>query len=273
MYLPLCNSRVKLSVGQIFWREVGNGGPDLVFLHGSWHESSQWLPVIEQLCPEYRCFAPDLLGFGDSSELINLHYSIEVEVECLAEYLETLKLRQVYLIGHSLGSWIATSYALKYPDRVRGLVLLAPEGVTLPNAKHRWQTARWLTSKLPVVDWLLRPLYPFAKLLGAKNQFDQLLQLRQQLRRSHAAPQLLFKRRWSEIQAELLDDRLSWLKVPTWILYGSEDRPTVVSLCQSYVAKAPGAELKSIGPGNSDLLQQMPHAIAQSIREFVQLNY
>lgn len=271
MYLPLRNSRVKLSLGQMFWREVGNGGPDLVFLHGSWHESSQWLPVIERLCSDHRCFAPDLLGFGDS-ELANVHYSIDLEVECLAEYLEVLKLRQVYLIGHSLGSWVAASLALKYPDRVRGLVLLAPEGVKLANVKHRWLGARWLTGKLPVAFWVLRSLYPLAKLCGLQKSFDRLLEFRRQLNLSRAARQLLFQRRWAEVQAELLDDRLSWLKVPSLILHGSEDTPTALSLCESYATKVPDAELKSLSSGDSNLPQQMPIAIAQSIREFIRLS-
>ena len=105
MYSLLRNSRVKLPLGHIFWREIGQG-PSLVFLHGSWDDSSQWLPTIEHLSPYYQCFAPDLLGFGDS-ERPNVHYSIDLEVECLAQYLDTLKLREVYLIGHSVGGWVA----------------------------------------------------------------------------------------------------------------------------------------------------------------------
>src|SRR6478672_1523022 len=100
MALPLRNSRIRLSQGQIFWREVGQG-PVLVFLHGSWSDSSQWISVIERLSEDYACFAVDLLGFGES-ERPQVHYSIEFEVECLVEFLETLNLRQVYLIGHSL---------------------------------------------------------------------------------------------------------------------------------------------------------------------------
>ena len=135
MYSQLRNSRVKLSVGQIFWREIGQG-PSLVFLHGSWEDGSQWLRTIELLNSHYQCFAPDLLGFGDS-ERPNVHYSIELEVECLAQYLDTLNLREVYLIAHSVGGWVAASYALKYPDRVQGLVLLAPEGVQIGRASCR----------------------------------------------------------------------------------------------------------------------------------------
>ncbi|UNU25155.1 alpha/beta fold hydrolase [Microcoleus vaginatus] len=266
MYSPLRNSRVKLSVGQIFWHEVGQG-PKLVFLHGSWQDSSQWLRTIEHLSPYYQCFAPDLLGFGDS-ERPKIHYSIDLEVECLAQYLDTLKLREVYLIAHSLGGWVATSYAIKYPDRVQGLVLLAPEGVKVGNRRGRWQTASWLMGQPPLAFWWLRSIYPIAKLLGSQNKIDGLLNFRQELMQSPVAVQLLFRRRQAEITAELVDENLPLLKAPVLLLHGSEDTTAASSLCQSYAALAPNAELQLVSPGGSNLPQEVPDVVAKYIREF-----
>ncbi len=266
MYSLLRNSRVKLSVGHIFWREVGLG-PSLVFLHGSWDDGSQWLRTIEHLSPDFQCFAPDLLGFGES-ERPNVHYSIDLEVECLAQYLDTLNLRQVYLIGDSLGGWVAASYAIKYPDRVQGLVLLAPEGVKVGHRRARWQTARWLIGQPPLAFWFLRSIYPIAKLLGYQNKIDGLLKFRRQLMQSPIAMQLLFSRRRAEITAELVDDNLALLKVPVLVLQGSEDTIAASSLCQSYAALIPNAELQFVSPGESNLPQEVPDLVAKYIRDF-----
>lgn len=266
MYSPPRNSRVKLSVGQIFWHEVGQG-PNLVFLHGSWHDSSQWLRTIEHLSPYYQCFAPDLLGFGDS-ERPNIHYSIDLEVECLAQYLDTLKLREVYLIGHSVGGWVAASYAIKYPDRVQGLVLLVPEGVKVGHRRARWQTASWLIRQPPLAVWWLRSIYPIAKLLGRQNKIDELLKFRQQLMQSPVAVQLLFQRRRAEITGELVDENLPLLKARVLLLHGSEDTLAASSLCESYAAMAPNAKLQFVSPGQSNLPQEVPDVVAKYIREF-----
>lgn len=266
MYSLLRNSRIKLSVGQIFWREAGLG-PSLVFLHGSWDDGSQWLRTIEHLSPDFQCFAPDLLGFGES-ERPNVHYSIDLEVECLAQYLDTLNLRQVYLIGDSLGGWVAASYAIKYPDRVQGLVLLAPEGVKVGHRRARWQTARWLIGQPPLAFWFLRSIYPIAKLLGYQNKIDGLLKFRRQLMQSPIAMQLLFSRRRAEITAELVDDNLALLKVPVLVLQGSEDTIAASSLCQSYAALIPNAELQFVSPGESNLPQEVPDLVAKYIRDF-----
>jgi pimeloyl-ACP methyl ester carboxylesterase len=269
MYLSLRNSRVKLSVGQIFWREIGSG-PDVVFLHGSWQNSAQWLPVIEHLSADHHCIAPDLLGFGESKpESRKIHYSVEVEVEFLADYLETLKLRQFYLVAHSLGGWVAANYALKHSDRVLGLVLLAPEGVKAGYFKHRWFWASCFGILPSAILKIVRSLSPIAKICGGKKNIDWLLQFKQGLSKSPTTAKILFQRRWREIQGELLDDRLSDIKVPMLILQGAEDTAITLSLSQSYTALAPNAEMQIVSSGSSNLPQEMPEMIAQSIRKFI----
>jgi pimeloyl-ACP methyl ester carboxylesterase len=267
MSLPLRNSRLKLSQGQIFWREIGQGEA-LVFLHGSWSDSSQWVPVIEQLGEEYHCFVPDLLGFGES-ERPKIHYSIESQVETLAEYLESLRLRQVYLIGHSLGAWVAASYALKYLDQVRGLVLLAPEGIQVQKLGRRWWWARWLMARPPLLFWLLRSLRPIAPLLGLQKQVERALQWRRQLLQSPVACRLLFQRRRVEIKAEQLQERLDWLKVPVVVLQSEQDAFAAKLLSQTYTELTPTANWRIVPQGGVELPLTAPAAVAQEIREFV----
>jgi len=267
MDLPLRNSRIKLSQGQIFWREVGTG-PTLVFLHGSWNDSSQWIPIINRLSGDYHCFAPDLLGFGES-ERPKVHYSIELEVESLAEFLETLRQRQVYLIGHSLGGWIAASYALKYLQQVQGVVLLAPLGLPDQTVRtHGWWT-QCLVGRPPLMFWLLRSLRPVAKFIGQEEKIRRSLDYRQQLLKSPTACKLLFQRRWSEIQAELLQERLEWLKLPVLILQGGQDTIAAINQSKTYADLTPEAEHHILSLGGSDLPQELPDEVAEYIRNFV----
>lgn len=262
MVLPIRNSRIRLSHGQMFWREVGYGKA-LIFLHDSWSDSSEWVPVIEQLLGKYHCSAVDLLGFGES-DYPKMHYSIELEVECLAEYLELLKFRQIHLVGHGLGGWIAASYALRYPEQVESLVLLGAEGLQT-KSDRRWQSERWLT-RLPILLWLMRSLSPLVRLLGRGEQLDQLLALKKKLKRSPAACQLLFRRRRAEISAELLHDRLQWLKLPILILQGDQDEAAIVAQNEAY-AQAPHAKLHVLE--GKELIQTAPEKVAEEIRSFV----
>ncbi|MBE8965332.1 alpha/beta hydrolase [Nostocales cyanobacterium LEGE 12452] len=262
------NSRRKLSQGLLFWREVGEKTP-IIFLHGAWNESSQWLSVMESLAQDFHCFAPDLLGFGES-ENPNIHHSIDLQVECLAEFLQAVKLEKVYLVGHSLGGWIAASYALKYPEKVDGLVLLAPEGVEIAGQEEYCQKMRRLLNYPPLVVKLLRSLSPLTKILGWHEKIAQDLQLRQSLLPYPIGCQLLFKRRQVEIEAELLQKQLYMIDIPVFILQGGQDTPDALARSRVYAQLMPKVELKMIAHAGNDLPESCAEVVASEIREFIQ---
>lgn len=251
--IPIRNARLRLSQGQLFWREGGHG-QTLVFLHGAWNDGNQWRSWLDNLSSRYHCIVPDLLGFGES-ERPKLHYSIELEVECLAELLETLRLRQVCLVGDSIGAWIAASYALRFPDQVQAIVLLNPEGVLLQSG---WRTGYFL-HKFP---FLLKPLRLFAKLLKREDWLRQ-----QPFEQSPVGFKLLFARRAREIQAEGWRDRLPWLKLPILLLQGEQDSASVKAVNQTIAREAPFVQVQTCVGTDSNLCE--PEAIA-AIDRFLQ---
>jgi pimeloyl-ACP methyl ester carboxylesterase len=267
MNLPLRNSRIRLPLGQVFWREVGRG-PALVFLHGSWHDGSQWVSVVEQLSQNYHCFALDLLGFGES-ERPKIHYSVQLEVECLFQYLEALHLSEVYLVGHSLGGWLAASYAIKHMERVNGLVLIAPEGVVTPGQRVGGGWTRWLIGHPPIAYLIVQAIYPLARLFGRHKNIEQALKWRKQILRSPAACKLLFRRRRAEIQSELLQNQLEWLTVPVLILQGASDSQDAIARSQTYANGSPNARLLMVEQEGHDLPESLPDLVAAQIHEFV----
>jgi pimeloyl-ACP methyl ester carboxylesterase len=120
-----------------------------------------------------------------------------------------------------------------------------------------------------VVFKLLRFLRPLTKILGLGNKIEQVRQQRQVVLQSPAACKLLFQRRQSEIDAELLQEKLPCLKIPVLILQGGVDTSTASSLSHAYADLIPTAELKIISQGGNDLPQSFPDAVAQHIRDFV----
>ncbi|HYW21633.1 MAG TPA: alpha/beta hydrolase [Nodularia sp. (in: cyanobacteria)] len=264
------NSRRKLSQGLLFWREAGEGTP-IIFLHGAWNDSSQWVSVIESLSEHFHCFSPDLLGFGES-ENPNVHHSIDLQVECIAEFLHALRLKKVYLVGYSLGGWIAASYALKYPEQVCGLVLLAPEGVGIERQEKYAQKMRKLVSSPPIFSKLLKLFRPLNKILGLKEKIEQDLSLRQQLLKYPTACHLLFQRRELEIETEFLHKRLHLMAVPVLILQGGQDLLDAVVKSQTYTQLLPQVELKIIAHVGNDLTGCCPGILARDIQNFIQAN-
>jgi haloalkane dehalogenase len=264
------NSRRKLSQGLLFWREVGDGIP-AIFLHGAWSESSEWVSTMELMSREFHCIAPDLLGFGES-DYPEIHHAIDLQVDCLVEFLQALKLDKVYLVGHSLGGWIAASCALKYPEKVQGLVLLSPEGVEVEGFQKRWQKMQRLIQSPSLIFKLLQIFRPLIKILGWDTKIEEDLQQRRILLQNPTATQLLYNRQLPEIQAELLQDKLDLIQIPVLILQGEKDAPDALTRSKIYARLTQGAKLKIIADEKDNLPQSSVSVVAGEIRDFLKSN-
>ncbi len=87
-----------------------------------------WDPTFEALTAAgKRVLRYDLLGRG-LSDRPHVAYSIDLFVRQLAELLDALQLQRVSLVGLSMGGAIASAFTVKYPERVRRLVLIDPIG-------------------------------------------------------------------------------------------------------------------------------------------------
>src|SRR5262245_33638410 len=108
----------------IAYRETG-AGQALVLLHGIGSQSASWLNQLETL-KGYRLIAWDAPGYGDSAFLSNpLPLPGDYAAE-LHAFLDRLLLKDIVLVGNSLGCLMAGAYAAAHPERVRSMILLDP---------------------------------------------------------------------------------------------------------------------------------------------------
>ena len=106
--------------------EDGNG-PPLLFLHSAQGFAPEH-PYVPRLSADRRLIAPSHPGFGKSS-LPDWIDAIDDIAYIYLELLDRLNLKQVDVIGCSVGGWIAAELATKSPASVRKLVLVGPVGV------------------------------------------------------------------------------------------------------------------------------------------------
>lgn len=105
-------------------------GQTVVLLHGKNFNGAYWKTTIEALTAAgYRVIAPDQVGFGKSSKPAGYQFSIQQLAWNTKKLLDTLGIRQIDLLGHSMGGMIAARFTLMYPEAVSKLVLLDPLGL------------------------------------------------------------------------------------------------------------------------------------------------
>ena len=120
---PFESRFVQLRAGRMHYVDAGQGEP-IVFVHGTPTWSFEWRHVIRALAGDWRCIAPDHLGFGLSERPRRAPYSPEWHAEHFAEFVERLDLRAVTLVVHDFGGPIALPLAIRRPELVKRLVVV-----------------------------------------------------------------------------------------------------------------------------------------------------
>lgn len=108
--------------GKLHYIAEGAGAP-IVMVHGTPVWSFLYRNMIRNLSKEFRCIAPDHLGFGLSGKPKHWKYSPEAHADNLAQLIDYLQLKNIILIVHDFGGPIGLSYALKYPENVQKVVM------------------------------------------------------------------------------------------------------------------------------------------------------
>jgi 2-hydroxy-6-oxonona-2,4-dienedioate hydrolase len=122
-----------LQAGDIRTRYLHSGEatqPTLVLLHGVGGHAETYTRNLIEHAEHFSTYSIDMVGHGFSSKP-DYNYEIDVYVEHLRDVIDALGCDEIYLSGESLGGWVAARFALKYPERLRRMVLNTCGGATL----------------------------------------------------------------------------------------------------------------------------------------------
>src|SRR5947209_13602676 len=120
---------------------AGRRGTPIILIHGIGNSAEVWSSLLLRLSKEYLVYAPDLPGFG-KTPVAPEGFTIATHVLYIRRFLAALGYPQVTLVGNSLGGWIATRFAIDYPQRVKRLYLLNSAGLHRENGHSPYATDR-----------------------------------------------------------------------------------------------------------------------------------
>lgn len=117
------NQEINIQGLDIYVHEEGQGVP-MLMLHGSPDTGTMWQPLIDRLKEKVRCIAPDLPGFGRSTLPDAYKLTLDNYAALINELLNKLDIHEpVYLVSADFGSHYSQAFLVKYPERVRGIVV------------------------------------------------------------------------------------------------------------------------------------------------------
>lgn len=146
------NGYVETDGCSIYYESAGTGTPLLV-LHGLGFDHTYFSPYLDTLAYKYRLIIIDMRGSGKSadSSLVSLN-QLALDVEAVRK---SLGLDTFVLMGHSLGGLVAMKYATLFPEKLRALLLVAPNAAVAtvdsaavatppkPKDKRKAQSSRY----------------------------------------------------------------------------------------------------------------------------------
>ena len=258
---------------QFHYRVQGNG-PALILVHGLAGYSFSWRRNLEELARRFRVYALDLVGAGYSDRPRDYPYSFSAVALQITEFARAAGEREIFLAGHSLGGAGALLCAARFPELVRGLVLLAPVN---PFSRQRRFLIR--LGGMPVLGHLIlhtgrlfaQPLTGFVlrhRLYGDPKRVDR------DTIAGYAHPLEVFasvevlRRTFAAWDLDSLHAALPLIKQPALLIWGDRDR-TVSPDSAPLLAAALRAQLEII-PGCGHLpAEEAPEVVNRLILQFL----
>lgn len=179
----------------------------VVILHGWRQNAALWLPLAKLLSEDHRYYLLDLPGFGGTRNLA-ANSDVPEYTTFVKNFTDKLKLKDFILSGHSFGGQVAGDFALKYPKLVNRLILVDAAVIR----------TRSLSTKAKIF---------IAKIFKPLKQIIPISLIRQIQKMSssdYASANDYQKTVLHQILKYNLGPKLHLIKVPTEVIWGSEDK-------------------------------------------------
>lgn len=240
-------------------------GPEVscVFLHGLGLQASadQWTRLIDRLPDGFEYLALDMLGWGLSSRPTD-EFSFDRLLGVTAAVIDASQVKDLVLVGHTLGGWLSVLLAVRYPELVSRLVLVNPAGLnktppipagsfTLPDRDGvRAAMVHTYGDPALVIDEMVDEEVRRTSVPEAQASYSEIL-------------------RWindpDERNRYSLEKFLPNVTQPTTIIWGTDDQILGVENGRRAVELLPNAELVLIERGGHIPMIRTPELVAEHV--------
>jgi len=204
---------------------IGASQGTAIFIHGSGPGASGWSNFKHNVFAfqeaGYRCIVYDQWGYGKTSKPQDIDHTLDFFVDGLVSLMDSANVASAVLVGNSLGGAVALGLALRHPERVEKLILMAPGGIE----------SREDYFSMPGIQAMVK--YPMGSPEFTKEVLAQLLT--QLVYDPINVDDELVNERWATLETQNahvlatmqipdLTDRLASIDISTLVFWGTEDR-------------------------------------------------
>ena len=256
--------------GVDLWYEVRGDGPPLLLVAGLAADGSYWLPALDALAQRHRVVLVDNRGSGRTAPL-DAPTSIGAMADDCIALVRHLGLPKVALVGHSMGGMIALDCAVRHPDAVDRLVLVATGAKA--SARDNDLFAGW-ASLFPAIDrglWFRNLFYWVftSRFFDDRKAVDALVQLASGYPYQQTPEALA-----NQVRAIAAFDgtaALARLRARTLVIAGSEDLLFPLAASAAFARSIPHATFAPIDGAAHSIPMEFPQEFARRMLAFLRV--
>jgi len=230
---------------KIYYEVVGKG-PPLVLIEGLGYAMWMWTMQLEDLSRSFTLIVFDNRGVGKSDKP-SYPYTMDIFAEDLRAVLDTSGVEKAHVLGVSMGGMIAQYFALKYPSRIKSLILVATHHGGKDIVPPPMETIQAMFGPSPPDVKSERDLYRYKMryAFSAKwySENRETLERLIELRLAEPQPSEAYLNQASAVLSFNLSEEVSRIRAPTLIIHGDEDLVVPVGNAYKLHEKIPGSTL------------------------------
>lgn len=282
--MPAVDRHFTYSPGTVIRYQVRGAGPEpLVFVHGFAAALTTWEDIAPLFPPErFTLYLIDLKGFGFSSKPRRGSYAPEEQAAILLAFMEAMAIDGATLVGHSLGGGIALLALLRAADE--GREHLISRLILIDAAAYHQRLPRFMRLlRIPLISRLGMALVPLRTIVLSSLRavfHDRCAITPERIERYEACfgrrgmPRVLIR----TVRAIARDSyrhaaiRFCGIRIPTLIVWGSEDRIVRIEHGRRLQGEIPGARLAVIGECGHNPHEERPKETFDVMMDFIGTN-
>ncbi|MBW8330953.1 MAG: alpha/beta hydrolase [Prolixibacteraceae bacterium] len=204
-------------------------GKTVLLFHGKNFNGAYWKQTADVLLKNgYRVVIPDQIGFGKSSKPENFQYSFQQLATNTKTLLDTLDIKKIAVLGHSMGGMLAIRFTLMYPETTTKLILENPIGLEDYKLKVPYQPVDVLFQKELKQNYEAMKKYQLVFYYDNKwkPEYDEWLNIIAGLTLNKNYPLIAWNQALTTdmIMTQPIVYELENIKAPTLLIIGQRDR-------------------------------------------------
>lgn len=262
---------------RVHYTDEGNReGRTLILVHGFAASVHAWRPWIERLFSDYRLVTIDLPGHGLTETPEGYRATLEGNAALVDALAQRVGARTFVLAGNSMGGAVALAYAMAYPEKLDGLVLVDAAGWPGEDGKRGGPPFFAGLFNNPVGHWFIKLFDPrlFAT-GGLKSAYrdealvtDALVDRYVDLAMAKGHRDVLLTQKSQPAKPWMPAD-FHAIRLPVLVMAGEEDALIPADDSRAIAAAIPGAKLAIYPDGGHLPMEQLPDATVKDLRAFL----